>query len=225
VTSLEFSADGQKLLASTGTEARLLEAKTGKTIRALVGHAYQVMTASFSPDGRRAVTASQDKTARLWDVESGVEIRTFSGHTAGVNSAGISPDGRRIVTSSDDMTARVWDLDSGNTVAILSGHLGYAWDAAFDVDGHRVITASEDTTVRIWKVFPKTADLIGYAYHVAPRCLTREQRETSFVDPKPPSWCVEMEKWPYQTSGWRDWLRAKREGLDPPLPDGVKHGQ
>ena len=31
-------------------------------------------SAAFSPDGKRIVTASEDKTARLWDAETGQQI-------------------------------------------------------------------------------------------------------------------------------------------------------
>jgi len=33
--------------------------------------------------------------------------------------------------------------------------------------------------------------------------LTREERETSFLDTEPPVWCIESEKWPYDTADWR----------------------
>ncbi len=46
---------------------RLLH-KTGRLIAVLKGHEREVLSASFSPDGGRIVTASADKTARLWDV-------------------------------------------------------------------------------------------------------------------------------------------------------------
>ena len=40
----------------------------------LKGHTAAVWSAAFSPDGKRIVTASDDKTARLWDAESGKQI-------------------------------------------------------------------------------------------------------------------------------------------------------
>ena len=38
------------------------------------------MSAAFSADGKRVVTASDDKTARIWDAESGKEIAVLKGH-------------------------------------------------------------------------------------------------------------------------------------------------
>ena len=64
-----------------------------------------VVSASFSPDGSRIVTASWDGTAKVWDAESGAELLTLKGHAAQVTSASFSPDGSRIVTGSVDNTA------------------------------------------------------------------------------------------------------------------------
>ena len=38
---------------------------------------------AVSPDGRRAVSASDDKTLKVWDLESGRELRTLEGHSDG----------------------------------------------------------------------------------------------------------------------------------------------
>ena len=82
------------------------------------------MSAAFSPDGKRIVTASFDKTARLWDAESGKQIgEPLMGHTDAVRSAAFSPDGKRIVTASLDNTARLWDAESGKQIGEpLTGH-------------------------------------------------------------------------------------------------------
>jgi APAF-1 helical domain/WD domain, G-beta repeat len=45
----------------------------------LTGHYDRVTSASFSSDGRRIATASDDRTARIWDAASGREIRVLRG--------------------------------------------------------------------------------------------------------------------------------------------------
>ena len=81
-------------------------------IATLAGHTDRVIAASFSPDGTRVVTASEDKTARIWNAATGQPIATLAGHTVGVYAASFSPDGTRVVTASDDQTARIWPVAS-----------------------------------------------------------------------------------------------------------------
>jgi serine/threonine protein kinase len=101
------------LLASTRPELRGWEwhfvyRLCHSDLLTLKGHTGRVRSASFSPDGTRIVTASEDQTARLWDVKTGTATLTLKGHASGVQSASFSPDGTRIVTASYT-TAKVWD--------------------------------------------------------------------------------------------------------------------
>jgi WD40 repeat protein len=75
----------------------------------------QVYDATFSPDGKRIVTASGDNTARIWDAATGKTMAVLSGHSDRVYSAAFSSQGDRIVTASADETARVWDAEAINT--------------------------------------------------------------------------------------------------------------
>ena len=75
-------------------------------------------SASFSPDGSRIVTGSDDKKAKVWDAKTGAELLTLN-H---VDSASFSPDGLRIVTASEDGRRRCGTRKTGAEVLTLKGH-------------------------------------------------------------------------------------------------------
>ncbi len=58
----------------------------------LEGHTERVPGASFSADGTRIITTSDDKTARIWDATTGRQLHVLRGHTAAVNDGAFSPD-------------------------------------------------------------------------------------------------------------------------------------
>ena len=79
---------------------------------------------AVTPDGQRAVSASEDQTLKVWDLDSGRELRTLTGHTGSVTAVAVTPDGQRAVSASGDETLKVWDLDSGRELRTLTGHSG-----------------------------------------------------------------------------------------------------
>ena len=116
----------------------------------LGGHTSDVRSASFSPDGNRIVSASDDNTVRVWDASTGAELLELEGHTDRVRSASFSPDGNRIVSASWDNTVRVWDASTGAELLNLEGHRSSVNSASFSPDGNRIVSASWDNTVRVW---------------------------------------------------------------------------
>ena len=67
------------------------------------------MSVSFSPDGKRLASASNDQTVKVWDAATGQESLTLKGHTGAVVSVAFSPDGQRLASASFDQTIKVWD--------------------------------------------------------------------------------------------------------------------
>jgi WD40 repeat protein len=116
----------------------------------LSGHGGRVYFAQYSRDGKRIVTASEDKTVRIWNADTGVQQAILTGHEGPVYSAVYSLDGSRLVTASSDATVRIWDAASGRQITALSAP-GFrpVW-ADFSPDGARVIAASLDRTARIF---------------------------------------------------------------------------
>jgi WD40 repeat protein len=138
----------------------------------LNGHRNNVLSAVFSPDGERIVTASLDNTARVWTLMGGsLSSITLRGHTDAVIKAVFSPDGRRIVTASRDNTARVWTLADGRwSSVVLEGHSAPVFSAVFSQDGQRIVTASLDSTARVWTLANgrwSSVALIGHGHAVA----------------------------------------------------------
>ena len=138
--------------ASDQIKSRPRDSVPGHRLRLVAqsGHSGKVMTASFSPDGTRVVTGSNDDTAKIWDSRSGLELVTLRRSNAWINAASFSPDGSRVVTGSNDPIAEIWDAKSGESVRVLKGHAGSVYAAAFSPDGKRIVTASTDKTAKIW---------------------------------------------------------------------------
>jgi hypothetical protein len=220
VESVAFSPDGTRIVTgSRDKTARLWDAGTGRPIRApMVGHEGAVLSAQFSSDSKLVVTASYDGTARFWDGVTGQPIgEPLRGHKNAVDSAAFSPDGDLIATASSDGTVRLWSARKP-IAEPLGGHDGAVNSVTFSPDGKRILTASTDTTARLWAVSPYTRASQAPAKAAVPRCLTLSQRYTFFLPPEPPAWCVEMEKWPYNTAAWKQWLADVRAGKKPRLP-------
>jgi hypothetical protein len=75
----------------------------------LKGHKCAIRSVSWSLDGQRLATGSEDGTAKVWDAATGRELLTLKGHSSSVNSVSWSLDGQRLATGSEDGTAKVWE--------------------------------------------------------------------------------------------------------------------
>ncbi|WP_187144413.1 TIR domain-containing protein [Microvirga massiliensis] len=106
-----------------------------------------VISAKFSPDGRRVLAASLGSGARLWDANTGRELFSL-GHTSATPTAHFSPDGQKVLTDSRDGGTRLWDAATGAELAALP-QLEGEYFRAFSPDGRRLLTGIENGPARV----------------------------------------------------------------------------
>ncbi|MEG4099510.1 WD40 repeat domain-containing protein, partial [Microcoleus sp. Pol17_C1] len=73
----------------------------------LNGHTSSVNAVAVTPDGKRAISGSDDKTLKVWDLSSGNLIASFTGESS-IACCAIAPDGVTIVAG--DASGRVYFL-------------------------------------------------------------------------------------------------------------------
>jgi WD40 repeat protein len=113
-------------------------------------HTDSILSASFSPDGTKLVTASRDSTARIWDAESGAAVGQPLPHPRLVRRALFTPNGRYIFTICFDGIGRFWDSSSGQSAAISQiVHSESISSAAFSGSGGWIATGSTDGMIKI----------------------------------------------------------------------------
>ena len=145
------SPDGSRIAYAHGNSVLLRDIETGNFISGpFNGHTGVINSATFSPDGRYVLTASNDQCIRVWDVATGEMIRTLEGHTDEIFFATFSADGSRIVSASYDDTIRIWNAVTGETIHVIAGHTDTILSVLFSPDARYIVSASTDETVRVW---------------------------------------------------------------------------
>jgi WD40 repeat protein len=191
---LAFSPDGRTIVSSgpepqangrrvmNGEERRhalyFWDTVTGKEGRKLVLPAQRdVLSYTFSPDGRLLAVENGDQTISLWEVASGKE-RAVLGKPAAppqandlsamsLKAAGryyglaggppakqtlaFAPDGR-LLASRTGYRVQLWDVAGAQELKHFDGHQGEVGTLAFAANGKVLASGSNDTTSLLWDV-------------------------------------------------------------------------
>ncbi|WP_373693626.1 CHAT domain-containing protein [Limnofasciculus baicalensis] len=116
----------------------------------LEGHELSVISISFSPDGERIASASDDNTVKLWQ-KNGKLLATLEGHRDRVRSVAWSPDGKILASGSYDGTVKLWQTD-GTPITTIQGHQGKINSVSFSPDSKILASAGADRTIKLWQL-------------------------------------------------------------------------
>jgi WD40 repeat protein len=148
--SVAFSLDGNLALAATGIGVRIYDLSDGQETARFAGHTNTVKTLAVSPNGRRVLSAGDDRMVCLWDMQDGREHRRLTGHKGDVNGVAFIPDGRLAISGSRDQTIRLWDLDEAREVPRFGRQKGMVLSVVVAPDGRFALSGNFDTTLRLW---------------------------------------------------------------------------
>ncbi|MFC8316458.1 WD40 repeat domain-containing protein [Gordonia sp. NPDC057258] len=149
-----------------------------KLEKVLTGHESYVWDVVITPDGRTAVSASNDCTVRVWDLSSGLLRHVLAGHKSWVCSAAIDPTGTIVAAGAFDGTVRCWRLSTAEQIAFLPAS-GTDTKVVWLPDG-RLAVGDSSGTVKIWGRNATDWNVEHeYSLHLAPilKVVTLDHRE------------------------------------------------
>ena len=126
------------------------------TAKEILRHPEAVSSLAILPDGRRAITSSDDKTVRLWNLETAKVERTLQ-EGDDIQTVAVSPDGRLALgLSSVEGRIRIWQLDTGREwlpvdkngrpgpYFELNSEMDSLWSATFSPDNHGLLNRGRE---------------------------------------------------------------------------------
>jgi eukaryotic-like serine/threonine-protein kinase len=181
-----FDPTGRYLVREGDEHAvQVRNARNGEVVGVIGRHERQIWGMTFSPDGRRLASASNDETVRVWewnpdrlDLEQQPKVK-LPVHIRGYgNRVAFSSDGLHLATGGEAQAVKIWSVMTGTEERTLLGHTGDVFALAFSPDGRWLASAGEDTTIRIWnaKSWQPLLKLRGHIGLVGSLAFSRDSR-------------------------------------------------
>ena len=98
------------------------------------GHSAPVRGVVVTSDGKRIVTASEDKSIKIWNGVTGKLLRMLSGHTTRVTALSLSPNDKYLASAGETGLVLAWELASGKRLGTVVKTGGQVHSMAFSPD-------------------------------------------------------------------------------------------
>lgn len=153
-----------RLISALGAVVLLTASPDAKEIKLLAtwsGHRAAVRDVDFSPNGKTAVSVSDDETVRMWRVSSGKTLFICK-HNDFVDSVKFLPDGKRFITGSADGTVARWNAKNGKRLnSWISQHPGAVMPGDEGSELRAIDYGHDGSEVRSFLVPDERSDALG----------------------------------------------------------------
>jgi WD40 repeat protein len=153
IRDIALSNDGNYVLIgkSNGTVVHLA-VDTGRRLEFL-GHQERINSIDMLPNGRIAISGSNDFVAYVWDTQSGQVIYRFN-HPSRVTKVALDPKGRYAFTADSKKDAHIWDLKTGKKISALQyfNRQEVFSSVQFSQDGGSLLTGAPSRKVSLWQI-------------------------------------------------------------------------
>ncbi|KAI4117122.1 MAG: hypothetical protein LQ345_002570 [Seirophora villosa] len=110
----------------------------------LIADCGQVLEMSFSPDGKRLASASEDGTIRLWDTSTWGDGVILGSDLHSVRVLDFSPDGKHLASGNEKGEVWIWSPVTEDLQSIFKHRWGIM-RMTFSVDGKRIVVGSSSS--------------------------------------------------------------------------------
>jgi WD40 repeat protein/class 3 adenylate cyclase len=126
---------------------------SGKTLKTLGPHPFEVTCLAISPNGKYALCGDSSGDLHYWDVATATpQFTAKAAKQHMLDCVTFSADGKTALAGGHDNVVRLWDLAERSLVREFTGHTLLVHSAAFGRDGRTVFSAGRDQTLRLFDV-------------------------------------------------------------------------
>jgi len=154
--NLQFSPDGQTLIAGSLNTIQFWDIASGRLLRSIRTDRQNCALFVYSSPLRRIAVTGCDSEPTDWisvlDAETGAKIGSLDGHKSRIWSLALSPDGRILASMGSDSKLKLWDLERYELVKTIVVDSRIIRSATFSPDGRIIAAGIADNEIQILSV-------------------------------------------------------------------------